>query len=161
MKVSDYDKAESQGSPAQLFPLVAGAVVPMFNVPNAGENRLVLSRALLVRMFAGNISTWDDPDLLEYNPWLKSTVLQKSPVTRIVRRDSSGTTELFTTALSNMDKTQGLGLITAKFKEPTAWPTGAAPAPTLTSSADMVKRVMQTPYSIGQVYVPARGDVWV
>lgn len=91
----------SAGGNLQMFPMVAGAVVPIYNLKSAdGKNisPIVLSRQVLADIYLGKITRWNDPAIVRLNP--KITL----PNTRIVtvnRADGSGTTEIFTKALAS------------------------------------------------------------
>jgi phosphate transport system substrate-binding protein len=101
------DAEYTAGKDLQMYPMVAGAVVPIYNLE--GNNAaLVLDRATLAGIYAGKIRKWSDPALAQLNP--KVTFPDK-PITVVHRSDGSGTTELFTRALSafSPDWTAGFG----------------------------------------------------
>lgn len=106
---ASFSDAEIQEHPdIRLFPSVAGSVVPVVNValafrstytgtdpaPNSG---LVLGRETVAKIFAGSVTQWDDAVIQADNPHL---VLPSTAITVVTRLDNSGTTELFTGALS-------------------------------------------------------------
>ena len=68
LKDAEYDAYPD----LQMYPTVAGAVVPIYNLPtrDAGDPALVLRPATVSRIFRGNITFWDDPEILELNPEL-------------------------------------------------------------------------------------------
>ena len=78
------------------IPYTLGAVVIAYNIPGSSED-LKLTPELIVLIFGGKISRWNDERLVEYNPWLND--INKS-ITVIHRSDASGTTWIFTTFLS-------------------------------------------------------------
>ena len=80
------------------FPL--RAVVLAFNVPGISELRL--SMAHIVGIYNGSIRLWNDSSLDRLNPHL---ALPGESIRVAARRDKSGTTELFTGALSAVDST--------------------------------------------------------
>ncbi|KAK3610400.1 hypothetical protein CHS0354_008688 [Potamilus streckersoni] len=82
----------------QMFPVMAGAVVAAFNIP--GVKNLNLTLQHLVGIYKGTIISWNHPSLQVANPEL---VLPNTSIIPIARRDVSGTTEIFTTALSLTD----------------------------------------------------------
>jgi phosphate transport system substrate-binding protein len=100
------------GVDLQMYPIVAGAVVPVynisFNIPATGSGtptpqapaKLILDRLTLVRIYNGTIQKWDDPQIVALNPDLDS-ILPDAPITVVHRSDGSGTTELFTKALTS------------------------------------------------------------
>jgi len=106
----------------KLFPAVAGAVVPIFNIPalnslvNASSTiPLVLDRLTVKKIFNGEIRYWNDAQILANNaPGVTGnprsqyvvnalTALGAQPIYPVVRQDSSGTSEAFTNALALMD----------------------------------------------------------
>ncbi|HEY3344274.1 MAG TPA: phosphate ABC transporter substrate-binding protein PstS [Anaerolineaceae bacterium] len=91
----------SQGKDLQMLPAVAGAVVLIYNLPGLTETdpALVLDRQTLVGIYNATITHWNDPALLALNPALKSK-LPNAAITAVHRSDGSGTTEMFTRALS-------------------------------------------------------------
>ena len=72
------------------------AVVIGFNLP--GIEDLVLTRDHIVGIYNGTITRWDDPVLSKTNP---NVTLPARNIKPIARSDLSGTTEIFTTALSH------------------------------------------------------------
>ena len=113
----DYAGSDSVLGPAdyasfpdlQMFPALAGAVVPVYNIPTLPTNQtLVLSRTTIARIFMGKIRYWNDSAIVADNaasPRVAS-VMQKmgrQPIRVVLRTDSSGTTEIFSTALASFD----------------------------------------------------------
>ena len=96
-----------------MFPALAGAVVPLYNIPElkaASNVSLVLSRQNIADIFKGEVLFWNDSRILASNPILRSTLIKISHRIRVVvRTDSSGTSEIFSTALSKFDslRTEG------------------------------------------------------
>ncbi|KAK2156212.1 hypothetical protein LSH36_219g04001 [Paralvinella palmiformis] len=83
----------------RMFPTMAGAVVIGYNIPKL-HSRLVLSIPVLVSIYNGSITHWDDPRLTILNP---ETTFPKQRIKVLARADKSGTTSIFTSALSNED----------------------------------------------------------
>ncbi|CEO97693.1 hypothetical protein PBRA_005807 [Plasmodiophora brassicae] len=83
----------------QMFPTIATAVVPIYNVPELTKP-LVLTRSALAKIFMGVITWWNDSMIAQTNP---GQTLPRQPITVVVRQDSSGTTNVFSTALSSFD----------------------------------------------------------
>lgn len=86
----------------QMYPSTATAVVPIYRLDALSENypdypAVILSRQALARIFAGNITMWNDPLIQQDNP---EVIMPDQTIKVVVRRDSSGTTEIFTKALS-------------------------------------------------------------
>jgi phosphate transport system substrate-binding protein len=104
------DEEYAAGKDLQMYPTVAGAVVVTYNIkwaqaiptPAAGAKApvLILDRATLVGIYNGTINKWNDPAILATNPDLKD-YLPSDGITVVHRSDGSGTTEIFTKALSS------------------------------------------------------------
>jgi len=75
------------------IPMVVGGLVPVVNLPGIGANQLVLSGEVLADLMRGDITRWDDARIAALNPGLR---LPGLPVSRIVREDTSGSTEVWT-----------------------------------------------------------------
>eukprot|EP00002_Diphylleia_rotans_P027063 TRINITY_DN5415_c0_g1_i4.p1 TRINITY_DN5415_c0_g1~~TRINITY_DN5415_c0_g1_i4.p1 ORF type:complete len:733 (+),score=104.39 TRINITY_DN5415_c0_g1_i4:1094-3292(+) len=89
------------------FPIVAGAVVVVYNIPGITSNkhlpRLVLSRSILADIYLGRILVWNDPAILKVNPSL-ADLLPPRRISVSFRSDGSGTTYIFSSALSRFSK---------------------------------------------------------
>jgi len=81
------------------FPSAIGGVVPVANIEGLEAGRLRLTGALLADIFAGRISTWNDPALAAVNPGVN---LPAGKITVVYRSDGSGTTFNFTNYLSKV-----------------------------------------------------------
>lgn len=79
------------------FPTVAGGIVPVVNLPGASGKSLKLTGAMLADIFSGKIKAWNDARISALNDGVTLPALK---ITRVVRDDSSGTTEAFTTYLA-------------------------------------------------------------
>lgn len=98
--VSDapYSKSDNQPSKEILYvPLVAGPIAIVYNLPDY-KTRLKLNKQTLAKIFAGQITMWNDPEIQKINvgklPNLKITV--------VYRQDGSGTSEVFTSYLNSV-----------------------------------------------------------
>ena len=91
-KVNDVD--------AMLLPMTAGSIVLCYNLPG-GPPDIKLSRDVYVRIFLGEIETWNDPDIIKDNP---GVTIPAKPINVVRRADSSGTTYVFTNHLSAISK---------------------------------------------------------
>jgi phosphate transport system substrate-binding protein len=90
------------GGDLQMYPMIAGAVVPIFNLEGydtAADAKLVLDRETLANIYLGKITQWNDPAILALNPTLADKLSNKT-ITAVHRSDGSGTTEIFTNALA-------------------------------------------------------------
>ncbi|XP_062591697.1 atrial natriuretic peptide receptor 2-like [Saccostrea cucullata] len=83
------------------FPTMAGAIVMGYNLPNFGSNKLNLSLQQLVGIYNGTYTSWSDATFTTNNP---NGIFPNSPIIVIARADKSGSTELFTSALSAVDQ---------------------------------------------------------
>lgn len=102
------DTEYTAGKDLQMLPMLAGAVVPIYNIAfdNATANgapvaldRLTLDRATLASIYLGKIQKWNDPAIVALNPTLEKN-LPDADIFVAHRSDGSGTTEIFTRALS-------------------------------------------------------------
>ncbi len=84
------------------FPMVMGAVVPIVNLPGVAANQLKLTGDVLAEMYAGTITTWNDPKIAQLNP---GVTLPNVIVAPVYRADSSGTSFVFTSYLSEQSPT--------------------------------------------------------
>ena len=78
------------------FPTLVGGVVPIVNLPGIASGQLRLDAQTLAAIFAGRIDQWNDKAIAALNPEVK---LPNLPITRVVRADGSGTTEVLVTYL--------------------------------------------------------------
>jgi phosphate transport system substrate-binding protein len=81
------------------FPLVMGGIVPVVNLPGVKSGDLVVNGKLLVAIYLGQITKWDDPAIKALNP---TVALPSSAIAVVHRSDGSGTTFNFTNYLSRM-----------------------------------------------------------
>jgi phosphate transport system substrate-binding protein len=95
------DEEYQAGGDLQMYPMLAGAVVPIYNIDGvtADDPVLILSREVLVGIYDGSISKWNDPAITALNPDLAAK-LPAASITAVHRSDGSGTTEIFTNSLS-------------------------------------------------------------
>jgi phosphate transport system substrate-binding protein len=96
--LSDKDYQEVTPAKLQMLPIVAGAVVPTYNVKELqGKDPIVLDAKTLADIFLGNIKKWNDPAIAALNPNLS---LPNKDIAVVHRSDGSGTTFIFTDSLS-------------------------------------------------------------
>jgi phosphate transport system substrate-binding protein len=122
-----------------LLPMTAGSVVLACNVPGVTEP-LRLSRNTYVRIFLGEITSWDDPAIRKTNPGVS---LPAQEITVVRRADGSGTTFAFTNHLSAVSAEWKKGPGTGK--SPKYWPTGIGAR----GNAGVTALIEQTPGAIG------------
>jgi phosphate transport system substrate-binding protein len=92
--LKDEEYAATPG--LQMFPTLAGAVVPIFNIKDY-TGTLVLDGPTLANIYLGKITSWADPAIAALNPDAK---LPDAKITAVHRSDGSGTTEIFTKYLA-------------------------------------------------------------
>jgi phosphate transport system substrate-binding protein len=96
------DEEYQAGVDLQMYPMLAGAVVPIYNVEGV-TSTITLDRPTLVGIYSAKINKWNDPTIVALNPDL-SDKLPDASITAVHRSDGSGTTEIFTKALSSFDE---------------------------------------------------------
>ena len=96
------DEEYTAGGDLQMYPMIAGAVVPIYNIEGitSEDPPLIFSREVLVGIYDGSINNWSDPAIVALNPDLAGK-LPNAAITVVHRSDGSGTTEIFTKALSS------------------------------------------------------------
>ena len=104
------DEEYASGKDLQMYPMLAGAIVPIYNIKFAKDvpadvklPALVLDRQTLVDIYNGKVNKWNDASILALNPDYKD-YLPASGITVVHRSDGSGTTEIFTKALTSFSK---------------------------------------------------------
>ncbi len=100
---TDSPLTEQQQKEDQLiqFPMLAGGVVVVVNLPGVADQQLKLSQSVLADIFLGKIKTWNDPAIAADNKGLN---LPQVAITVVHRSDSSGTSFLFTNYLSKISE---------------------------------------------------------
>jgi phosphate transport system substrate-binding protein len=101
-------------------PVTAGMVAVPYNLPGDLKGPLRLPRDVLGEIFAGVVTSWDDPRLVSANPDLH---LPHDTIRVVARLDGSGTTYAFTNhlnATSEAWRSTGVGVGTQ-----VGWPAGA------------------------------------
>ncbi len=90
---------ELQAAGLAQFPVVIGGIVPVINIPGARPGQVKMSGSVLADIYAGNIKTWNDPQIARINPGLH---FPAKAITPVHRADNSGTTFNFTHYLSQV-----------------------------------------------------------
>jgi phosphate transport system substrate-binding protein len=144
----------TQGKDLQMYPMLAGAVVPVYNialkpVPTAVAGataialpKLILDRQTLVDIYDGKVTKWNDPKIVSLNPGL-TNYLPDAAITTVHRSDGSGTTEIFTKALTSFSTDW-----TAGGAQSVQWPGNGLGGK---GNAGVAAAVLNTPNSIGYV----------
>jgi phosphate transport system substrate-binding protein len=139
--MTDAQLADAKGGPLLHVPMVLGATVPVYNIPEVGQTKLRFTGEVLADIYLGKITKWNDPKIKADNP---SANLPDQTINVVYRSDSSGTTFNFTDYLS---------AISPEFKSTVGaanapkWPVGIG-AP---QNAGVAGQVNQSRYSIGYV----------
>lgn len=101
LKAADQPKANahcasgSAGGVAIHLPMVVGPIAVVYNV--SGVTNLQLKPATIAGIFSGKITTWNDPAIAADNP---GASLPSTKITPVHRADSSGTSDNFTSYLT-------------------------------------------------------------
>ncbi len=102
----------AQGKDLQMYPFLAGATVLSYNIPELDPKgpALILDGNTLVGIYNATITKWNDPAILALNPQVADK-LPARQITVVHRSDGSGTTAIFTSALSSFSSawTAGAG----------------------------------------------------
>jgi phosphate transport system substrate-binding protein len=122
------------------MPVVLIAIVPIYNLPGAGED-LRLSGEVLAAIFLGDVKTWNAPQIVKLNP---SLTLPNMPIQVVNRPPGKGSNYVFTDFLS---KTSPKFRAQIGITPSPNWPVGTAAE----RSSDMADRVKSQPGSIGFV----------
>lgn len=88
------------GGRAFNMPITLADVVVTYNIPEIDEG-LVFDGELLVGIYMGDITRWNDPQIAELNSGID---LPDLPITVVHRSDGSGTTNLWTSYLSRVSE---------------------------------------------------------
>ena len=122
------------------FPMVLGAVVPVYNIPNVTAE-LKFSGPLLADIFLGKITKWNDPAIAKLNAGVS---LPSTDITVVHRSDGSGTTYIWVDYLSKVSQEfkSKVGVNTA-----VNWPVGVGGK----GNEGVSGLVSQTPGSMGYV----------
>jgi phosphate transport system substrate-binding protein len=83
------------------LPAVLGAVVVTYNLPSLGDAKLKFDGNLLVEIFMGRVTKWNDPKVVALNPGVK---LPDIDLIVVHRSDGSGTTYVFTDYLNKFSR---------------------------------------------------------
>ncbi len=123
------------------FPTVTGGDVPVVNLQGIKPSELVLDGPVLAKIFLGEITNWNDPEIQKLNPKVK---LSSQAIVVVHRSDGSGTTFIWTNYLSKVspDWASKVGANTA-----VEWPAGIGAK----GNEGVANNVLQTSGAIGYV----------
>lgn len=139
MSAEQLKAAEARGVVLHI-PAALGAVVPTYNLPGVTKP-LKFTGETLAGIFLGDITRWNDPQLLADNP---DAGLPNTDIVTVHRSDGSGTTSIWVDYLSTVNKkwdtTVGRGTSVK-------WPGGLGAS----GNAGVSGEIKNTPNSIGYV----------
>lgn len=127
-------------STVQSFPLFAFGISVIYNFPGMNET-LTLKRETLSDIFSGTITKWNDAEIAASNPGVS---LPDQSITRIVPKNKSPATLLFTQALSNFSSSWTYGTVDT-------WPSADSSVIGLPEADAVAQYVYDTPYTISYV----------
>jgi phosphate transport system substrate-binding protein len=131
-----------QAAPDRVLhvPTVLGAVVPIYNLPEAAAE-LRFSGPVLADIFLGKITKWNHPAIAQDNPGVK---LPDQEITVVHRSDGSGTSYIWCDFLAKVspEYKKKVGVATS-----VSWPAGVGGK----GNEGVAGLVKQTPGSIGYV----------
>ena len=133
--------ADLQKSGLTQFPTVTGGIVPVINIKGIKPGQLVLNGDVLSKIFLGEISKWNEPEIAQLNPGVK---LPNQAIAVVHRSDGSGTTFVFASYLSAVNPTwkSNVGASTS-----INWPVGIGAK----GNEGVASNVAQTSGAIGYV----------
>ncbi|MGZ4192366.1 MAG: phosphate ABC transporter substrate-binding protein PstS [Solirubrobacteraceae bacterium] len=126
--------------PALQFPVAFGAITVSYNLSGI-KSGLKLDGPTLANIFSGKIKTWNDPAIKALNPGMS---LPSTAITVVHRSDSSGTTNGFTSYLSDVSPSWKSSIGAGKDVK---WPTGTGAA----KNSGVAAAVKQTQGAVGYV----------
>jgi phosphate transport system substrate-binding protein len=104
----------------------------------------------LVKIFLGEITNWQDDEIINSNPKI-ANLLPNDTITVIIRSEGSGTTSIFSSALNSMAKSEGLNWPYSSFQ---TWPTDFNSLPNFQKAkgnSGVTSYVINTVNSIGYI----------
>jgi phosphate transport system substrate-binding protein len=134
------EQIQQAPGPILHFPMVLGAVVPVYNISGVTAE-LKFSGPVLADIYQGKITKWNDPALAKLNAGVQ---LPATDITVVHRSDGSGTTFIFVDYLSKLSPDWKAKVGAAASVN---WPTGIGGK----GNEGVAGLVTQTPGSIGYV----------
>ncbi|RIK11470.1 MAG: phosphate ABC transporter substrate-binding protein PstS [Acidobacteria bacterium] len=120
--MKDTELSKAKGGPVLHIPTVLGAVVPTYKLKGHGSG-LKFTGEVLGKIFAGQITRWDDKEIVDLNP---DAILPSLPIAVVHRSDGSGTTDIWTNYLTAASPSwvAALGGNDKSAGKEVAWPVG-------------------------------------
>jgi phosphate transport system substrate-binding protein len=152
---TDIGASDAYLSPADVteyaslvnIPLAVAALMVVYHVPGISPStHLKLNGQVLARIFAGQITTWNDPAIKNLNP---GVTLPGTAIVLVHRADTSGSTFLFTSYLNAQDPADWSSSLIGTA---VAWPSQPGEKGAMGSNG-VISAVHATPGSIGYVGV--------
>jgi phosphate transport system substrate-binding protein len=141
--MTDEQQAAAENVSGKILhiPMTSGAIAVIFNVPGFNSTDIKLTGDVLAGIYAKNITSWDDPEIVALNPALSGV---SESITVVHRSDGSGTTFIFTNYLSKVSQwwNDNIGYATS-----VAWPGDIGAA----KNQGVAEAVQGNEYSIGYV----------
>ncbi len=140
MTDDELARAHAAGGEVLHIPLVLGAVVPAYNLPEANVP-LKFTGDVLADIYLGKIKSWKDERIKKLN---EGVDLPDREIIVVHRKDESGTTFIWTDYLSE---------VSPQWKEKLGkgtdvkWPVGVAE----NGNEGVARHIKETPYSLGYV----------
>lgn len=138
MNAEELRAAENRGQRVLQVPVTLGGVAIAYNIPGVASG-LKLTRGILVDIYLGKITKWNDPAIGQVN---KGTNLPDTQIVVVHRSDGSGTTYIFTDFLSHVSGEWQQRVGTGKSVQ---WPVGIGGK----GNEGVAGSVKQIPGSIG------------
>lgn len=136
------DELKRAGGPVVQIPVALGGIAVTYNLPST-PGGLRLTRDLVVAIYLGKVTHWNDPAIEKLNP---RATLPSTAIVTVHRSDGSGTSYIFTDFLSNVSKEWKDKVGTGKSVQ---WP--GANTVGGKGNEGVAGQVRQTPGSIGYV----------
>jgi len=126
--------------PVLEFPVAFGAITVSYNLSGV-KSGLKLDGPTLADIFTGKVKTWNSSEITALNPGMS---LPSTAITVVHRSDSSGTTNGFTTYLSDVSPSWKSSIGAGKDVK---WPTGTGAA----KNSGVAAAIKQTAGAVGYV----------
>ena len=132
---------ERTAAPGLLhIPETIGAVTAAYDLPGLSSG-LNLTGDVLVEIFRGSVTMWNDPGITSLNP---SLTLPSQAITVVHRSDGSGTTYVWTNYLHTASASAWPSSLVGKSIN---WPVGIGQL----GNAGVAAKILQTAYTVGYV----------